>query len=263
MDSDQPKRAEVVKAQPAPVVAPQEGTGGPHLLSEIAKVISNPDLDVDKMGKLLEMHQRIEADARKTAFQQALAKLQAVIPQIDKQGTIYNKDRKTVRSRYAKIEHIDQHVRPLMAEHGFAISFNFEERPNEKYLITAELTHAAGHSKTLSVILPIDRNDYRSAVQNVNSTISVGRRTLLKMHLNIIERDEDQDGTSGQTTSTKVISADQAADIELAVAEMTALKRSRFYKYLKVNKAAEILADDLKKAADALELHRQNEQQKG
>src|SRR5262249_37342147 len=97
---------------------------------------------------------------------------------------------------------------------------------------------------------PIDVSDYRSIVQSIGSTVSYGKRQLIKMHLNLIERDEDTDGVSLET-----ITEDQAKDLESAIQE-TKMDRGRFLVFMGVGDVKDILARDLKKAINAIDVKR-------
>lgn len=222
----------------------------PHpsdLLQVIANAVSNPAIDVEKMERLLAMHERIVERNAKVAFESALSRLQASLPQIDQSGVILAKDRITVKSRYAPLEDIDSIVRPLLAAEGFAVSYNTEELPSGKIRLTCKLSHKDGHSETRGLPLPIDKNEYRSAIQDHGSTISYGRRYLLKLHLNIIEKYEDNDGQANEP-----ISEEQARDLEVMIQDAKA-DREKFLRFMDVEDIKDIWVKDLPKAVNALE----------
>ena len=222
-----------------------------NLLGVIAVAVADPRIDVEKMERLLVMHEKITTEQRRIDYFAALARIQSKIPQISKDGMIKDKQG-NVRSRYAKIEHIDAILRPLLAEEGFAMSFDSAPAPNGGYLLSCTLSHQGGHSEVKSLVLPLDKSDFRSNVQSVGSTISYGKRTLKKMHLDIIEVHEDDDGQGG----SKKISEDQVHDIEAALEE-TKGDRALFLKFMGVESFADILECDLPKATAALEKKRQ------
>lgn len=221
------------------------------LLSVIAAAVSDPRMDVDKMERLLAMHERIVERNATVAFESALSRLQAKLPQIDQSGVILGKDRVTVRSRYAPLEDIDVIIRPMLAEEGFAISFDTEETEGGKIRLLGKLSHKDGHSVTKSLTLPIDKNEYRTAIQDHGSTVSFGRRYLIKMHLNLIEKYEDNGGQG-----IEPITQDQVRDIEVMMSEIPDLNKRGFLDYMGVDHLKEIRAKDLKKAINALETKR-------
>jgi hypothetical protein len=211
----------------------------------------SPDekLDVGTVERLLAMQERVIADQRKQAFKAAMARLQAKLPQVQKDGRIVVKGQE--RSRFARIEDIDLAVKPLLAEEGFAFSFNTESKDPNNLLISAELSHRDGYSEMKSLLLPIDKSDFRSNVQSIGSTVSYGKRQLIKMHLNLVERGEDDDGQGG----SQLITEDQAKDLEAMITEVSADK-ARFLAYMDAGSVEAILARDLPKAIAALEAKR-------
>lgn len=220
-----------------------------QLLSVIAAAVSNPDLDVEKMAKLLDMHERIVAEQRKTAFMAAMSRLQAKLPQISKDGKIIVKG--VERSRYARIEDIDVAIKPLMADEGFSFSFD-EESTNEKTKrFSCKLSHKDGHSETKFLTVPLDVSDFRTSIQSVGSTTSYARRYLIKMHLNLIERDEDQDGAD-----PTFITPEQVKDIETALADTHSDTKKFLELIAGVADIKEIPARDFQRIMNALETKR-------
>lgn len=238
------------------LVKPEE----PHpsdLLQVIANAVADPRMDVEKMERLLAMHERIVQRNAKVAFDGALARLQAKLPQIEQSGVILAKDRVTVRSRYAPIEDIDAIIRPLLSEEGFAFSFDTEETPNGKIRLVGKLSHKDGHSESKAIPLPIDKNEYRTAIQDHGSTVSYGRRYLIKMHLNLIEKYEDNDGQD----LDEPISKDQVNDLNTLIVDTKADARV-FLEYMNVSKLEEITQRNYTKAITALDYRKAHAKKK-
>jgi hypothetical protein len=217
-----------------------------NMLAVIAQAAVDPRCDITKMERLLAMQQTIMKDQREAAFAGAMSRLQAKLPQIQKSGAIIVKG--TERSRYAKIEDIDVAIRPLLAEEGFSFSFDSDSSDGKLFKLSAKLSHREGHSETKHLVLPIDSSDYRSNVQSIGSTVSYGKRQLIKMHLNLIECGEDDDGAGG----AKPISPAQAAAIATSLVEV-GFDQGRFLKFMGVAEVADILARDYQKAQSAIE----------
>ena len=221
------------------------------LLAVIANAAIDPRVDVDKMERLLAMYQSVEKDQKQTAFAAALSRLHAKLPQINKQGRIFVKGAE--RSRYARIEDIDVAIRPLLAEEGFAFSFDSDSSDAKIFRLSCKLSHREGHSETKFLTLPIDASDYRSNAQSVGSTVSYGKRQLIKMHLNLVEVAEDDDGQGG----AKPITQEQAKDLLALLTEVKADKKL-FLNFMGVDSIESILTRDLKRAIAALEVKRRN-----
>jgi len=204
-----------------------------HTLDLISRAASDPTIDVEKLERLLAMHERVLADQRRTAFMAALSRLQERLPQITKAGAILDRDG-VMRNRYAKLEDIDAVVRPLCAEEGFAFSYDSEPvATGIRY--SCKLSHRDGHAEIKTLVLPVDQGAGRNAVQSVGSSTSYARRYLLGMHLNLITRDEDDGGAGGSAP----ITADQAAHLRASLAEVGG-SEARFLKWASVSTIEEL-----------------------
>mgnify|MGYP001594284428 CR=1 FL=1 len=236
-----------------PLPKAEEARAETSLLAVIASAATDPRVDVDKMERLLAMQRTIMAEQRQTAFAAALSRLQAKLPQINKAGKIIVSGLE--RSRYAKIEDIDRAIRPLLAEEGFALSFDSASPDAKVYTMSCRLSHSEGHSETKVIALPLDASPHRSTVQSVGSTVSYARRLLMQMHLNLVAVAEDDDGQGGSLPITE----DQAKDLHSMLTEVHA-DTARFLTFMGVDAVKSILARDYKRAISALEAKRRRQQ---
>jgi hypothetical protein len=197
---------ELQKAAPKEVQPVEESV---NLLAVIARAAADPSVDVAKMEALLSMHERLGKSRAEVEFKAALSQIQAIAPRVARDGKIIVKG--TLRSTYSTFEAIDKELRPLVAEHGFSYRFTTEQLENKSLIITMTVAHRSGHSETAMMPLPADASDYRSAVQNVRSSITFAKRCLVSDFFNIVTVGEDEDGAGGY------ISKDQALTIETLI----------------------------------------------
>jgi hypothetical protein len=167
------------------------------IIQVIERAASNPDVDIDKMERLLQMQERILARNAEAAFNTALAQMQNELPVIEENGTIRARDR-SIQSRYAKFEDINEAVKPIMRQYGFAISFRTAFQEGE-VIVTGVLTHEQGHREESAVKLPADASGNKNNVQGWGSSISYGKRYTMNALLNITSRGEDNDGRGSAT----------------------------------------------------------------
>jgi len=245
----QPATRAIAKRQTTALQPHHELSAVAQMFQALAGAVADPRMDPEKMKALLDQQERLLKWQAEEAFNKAMSRLQPKLPQIDKNGAIVVKG--AIRSRYSRLEDIDAAVRPLLARHGFSLAFDSESKDGKQFLITCELSHEAGHKRTRSVLLPLDASDFRSGVQSVGSTLTYGRRQLLKLQLNLVERGEDLDGTS-----LAYISPEQVKDLDALINEVNADKK-RFLAYLGVNSLEEIAERDYKTAVANLERKRQ------
>lgn len=170
------------------------------LLEVIARAAADPQVDVAKMQALLDMKFKLEDRDREDAFNRALATVQPKLPIIPRLGTI--KVKGVERSKFARLEDVIAQTRPLLTESGIGVTF-FEQDGDPKLglVIVMEVRHASGYVKPVSRRLPVDVNDYRTNIQNHQSTISYAKRTMYVDFFGIVTEDTDKDGNETSKVS--------------------------------------------------------------
>lgn len=242
----------VIEAEPAQLPAVSESAA---LLQVIERAAMNPQVDVDKMERLMAMHERIMARKAKAAYNAALAELQPKLPVIGERGAVTNKFG-NVQSRYALWEDIVRAITPLLSEHGFALSFKVS-RDTERQNVTGILSHRDGHSEETTLSLPIDDSGNKNKVQGVGSTVSYGKRYTTQALLNLVSAGEDDDGQGG---GNGLITAEQKAEL-VAIMQETGADTAKYLHYMDVESLDEIKASDFVRAKTALEAKRKKAQQ--
>lgn len=195
--------------------------GAAPLMEVISRAAADPNTDVDKLERLLGMYERITAQQAKAAFTSALAELQPKLPTVDERGS-------TDKTTYAKWEDINEAIRPLLHEHGFALNFRVS-RSDGTVAVTGILSHAEGHAEETTLDLPVDTGPGRNAVQAVGSSVSYGKRYSAMALLNITSRapqDRDDDGRRGGAKRMSQPAQDAFTDIN-ACEDWPALERWR------------------------------------
>lgn len=214
----------------------------PSILTVIANAAKDPSVDPQKMIALLELQERIMHRESVMAFNAAMARLQKKLPTISKDGAIeYSGKRQT----YSKYEHIDEEIRPHLLEEGFSFSFNSVPLNNES-LYEATLSHSGGHSIKASIALPYDKSGGKNDIQARGSASSYARRYLVCMMLNIITKDQDDDGNGGPVTP------EQLAELVQLVKDSGA-NLPLFLKYMKVKTLNDIPRTQFQQAKTKLQ----------
>jgi len=216
--------------------APAEATS---MIQVIERVALNPHVDIDKMQRLLDMQERIMARTAKASYAAALSQLQPELPIVAERGSIKNGSG-NVQSKYALWEDVVTAIVPVLARHGFSLSFR-TANDDKGVTVTGVLSHSAGHSEETSLKLPIDTSGSKNAVQSVGSSTSYGKRYIAAALLNLRTGDIDDDGRKGGDKGGECISERQVADINALIQEVGADK-ARFLRYIKADRLEDILA---------------------
>lgn len=220
-----------------------------NMMSIIQQVVALPNFDADKLGKLLDMQERIMSKNAEVAFNQALARVSALIPRIKRTKGVSYKDKEAFK--FTPYEEIDAIIRPLMAEEGFSLSFTSEMRPGDGggLIVTGTLSHKDGHSKPASISLALDSSGGKNSIQGMGSTFSYGKRYTACMLLNIVTENEDDDGQS--SSKSQAIDADSVATIKAKLEEVRA-NVEMFLNYMGVKSLEEITLGEYPKAINAI-----------
>lgn len=156
------------------------------IIQVIERAAMNPDVDIDKMERLLQMQERVIERNAKAAFNASFARMQTELPAIEKNG-------KSNNGKYGLWEDIQDGIVPVLSRHGFALSFKTKVE-NDAITVTAILRHEEGHDDSTDLKLPTDKSGSKNAVQAVGSSVSYGKRYAACALLNIRVGGEDDDG---------------------------------------------------------------------
>jgi len=159
----------------------------------IEQVCMNPEMDVNKLEKMLDMQERVLDKQAEQQFQSDMAEMQAALPVIERNGVIAVNNQ--VRSKFAKFEDINRAVLPVMQKYGFSITFETQQAQGFVNVIGV-LRHKSGHRESTQLHIPLDTSGSKNAVQAVGSSVSYGKRYVLSALLNITTSDDDDDGQS-------------------------------------------------------------------
>src|SRR5262245_22092844 len=166
-------------AEPAP---PKEQS----LALVIERLAVNPDVDVVKLEKIIELQERILRYQAEAEFNAAFSRMQPNIPTIIEKA-------KTDKGTYAPLEDIIEKVRPVLAAHGFSLGFQTEWPDKQTVKVIGILTRGT-HARRSEFQAGADQSGSKNAIQALASSVSYGKRYTTKDLLCIVTRGEDDDG---------------------------------------------------------------------
>lgn len=228
------------------------------LISMIERAASDPAIDIERIERMYAMYERAAERNAKSAYVSALADMQPNLPIIGKRGTISqnvkdDKGQKTgeqkAMTKYAKWEDVVEAIRPAMSEYGFSMSFRISQPTPDRIVVTGVLGHRDGHCEETTMSLPIDSSGAKNNVQGWGSSVSYGKRYTAFALLNIVARDEDDDGKAAGAVET--ITEDQAVEL-VDIIEAVDADRTKFCAHFKIEKINDLRASDFETAKSAL-----------
>jgi len=228
------------------------------LLQVIARAARDPTVDLDRMERLLVMHERLNARKAAQEFVEAMARFKAKAPTImkDKLVSFPHKDGDDVTSyRHATLGAVCEAICIGLGEVG--ISHRWELKQAEARIeVTCVLTHTGGHSERTMLNGAPDASGKKNTIQQVASTVTYLERYTLLAATGMATKDQDNDGGGGSTDDRPRVSEEQVASLEALLTEVGANKIN-FLKWARVEALEDILASNYKACVQAIEGKRQ------
>ncbi len=229
----------------------------------IERVALDPRADVEKLERVMAMYERLKKKEAEHAYNSAkgriLRKL-ARIKIVKNRSALYEigkgKPSRGASFKYAPLEEIDKHLRPLLVAEEMDLSYSDEPREDGGILIRGRLKHLpSGHFEDSFMPAPLDTTGGKSDVQAVGSTNSFLRRYIACNIFNIVVVGDDDDGAGG--------TIDEAQTKTIVGLIKKAKVGPKFLKYMKARSVEEagsleaavatIAARDYRKAISTLE----------
>lgn len=229
----------VVQHEPVHLPAVSESAA---IIQVIERAAMNPNVDIDKMERLLQMQERIMERQARAAYMSALADMQPDLPEIPENGKGHG------NIKYALWEDINELIKPVLGRHGFSLSFRTGQTDG-KIIVTGVLSHREGHSEETTMHLPTDTSGSKNAVQAVGSSTSYGKRYTAQALLNLTSRNEDDDG---HNAGARLITAEQRKELQNLI-EAANGDVAAFCTWAKIDSLAAMPESKFVKAKQALE----------
>lgn len=196
---------ELIERQEHQLAVPMTKEGA--MLDFIQRAAADPTVDIDKLERLIQLSERMQAKTAETEFNSAMAKMQCEIPTVGEGAQNLH-----TKNTYATLDDINRVLKPIMQRHGFAVSFKVDNQANGIH-VTGILMHSAGHREQTTLLLPVDIGSGRNAVQAVGSSTTYGKRYVMCALLNITTGDASDD--DGQTAQAEpMVTSVQAKQID-------------------------------------------------
>lgn len=215
----------IVQHENLAVSAPRADSSA--LTQAIIAAANDPAVNVEKMERLLSMHERVMARDAEQQFNAAMVAAQSRMGRVSADAV-----NPQTRSRYATYAQLDRQIRPIYTAHGFSLSFNSgTDGPEGHVRVLCYASHSAGHTRTYQCDMPSDGkgakgNDVMTKTHASGSAMSYGMRYLLKLIFNVAIGEDDDDGNGGNDKNSAALLQDWIAKANAAV-NLEALSATR------------------------------------
>jgi len=212
------------------------------LLNIISKASTDPNVDIDKMERLLAMHERMMDKQADIAFNKAMTDAQ-----IEMRPISANCTNPQTRSQYASYDQLDKALRGIYTKHGFSLSFNTDVSPmGEDFVrIICIVAHSDGASRSYHADMPADGkgakgNAVMTKTHATGAAMTYGMRYLLKMVFNVAIGEDDNDGNAQPLPR---ISEEQVKQVEEKVQSVLGDDTTAFYGWIRNTLKAHSIKD--------------------
>lgn len=238
-------------------VAAHPASDTTSLLQVITRAASDASVDIDKMERLMQMHERLVARDSEQAFNAALTAAQTDMRPISADAV-----NPQTRSRYASYAALDRALRPIYTKHGFALSFDEGDTDKPDHIrVLCYVSHQSGHTRTYRKDMPADGKgarggDVMTKTHAAGAADTYGMRYLLKKIFNVAVGEDDRDGNANAPVDTGELISDAQRDRILALIDEVGGSVEVFCKYFKLEAVADLRAAQFDRAVKALEAKR-------
>jgi len=199
-----------------PVAQPTEAVSFLHMIERASR---DPAVDIDKMERLMQMHERMVDKKAEADFNDAMTSCQA-----ETRSIAADANNPQTRSKYASYAAMDRALRPIYTKHGISISYGTEESPKPEHVRVIAYVARGGYTRKYQADMPADGKgakggDVMTKTHAAGAAMSYGARYLLKGIFNIAVGEDDDDG-NGRGGGHKM-SEKQEADFDAAIDAIT------------------------------------------
>jgi hypothetical protein len=196
-----PKSAPAAKATTKNAVAKIAPAKPPaSVMSGLAELLKDPDLDPAKAKELYELYMLTEA---KQQFHDAMIVMDEKLPRINKDGKIEFRDTTKKPIAFASFENLNRQIKPFLRDHGFRLNFQPDTAPGGQGLVVhCHLTRGLYRESCTVPVSTSPASPAMNAQQSVGAAISYAKRYGAIALLNI-ETEAPLDRDTNATTDKK------------------------------------------------------------
>lgn len=222
---------------------PTKATESAAILTMIERMALNPEIDPDRIERFIALKERIDANAAKVDFNNALAEAKAQIGPVLKNREGHN------QKKYADFAAIAKVVDPVVTSLG--LSYRFRTEQTDRITVTCIIS-GRGHSEENSLSGPPDASGSKNAIQAIGSTLTYLQRYTLVQALGLSVAEDDDGKAAGASMAVN----DQQREALDALIEQTGADLDKFLAFFQIQFLAELPSKRFDEARRMLEAKR-------
>jgi len=195
--------------------------------------------DLDQMQKLMDLQERWEANESRKAYVSAMTAFKADPPKIVKNKYVeYN------NYHHATLDHVSTVIGSSMSKHG--LSFRWDVKQENSINVSCIVTHALGHSESVSLQADADTSGKKNSIQAIGSTVTYLQRYTLLAVTGLAAEDDD-----GKSSDDDFITEEQVNELAARLDE-SSVDEVRWLKHYKLESLSDIKSSDYEKALKSI-----------
>lgn len=170
--------------------------------------------DIEKLGQLMALQERWEANEAKKAFVEAMSAFKANPPAVYK-----DRENKQYDSRYTSIGNLVNTVNSALSQHGLSARWDVDQSAGIR--VTCILTHRQGHSEQCSMSGPPDNSGKKNPLQEIKSTVTYLKVATFEAITGIASTDGNADDDGNGSGGSYGLTHEQRVGFERDIKEAT------------------------------------------
>jgi hypothetical protein len=181
-----PQRSAIVGASHRAMVAtPTPG--------DLLRIALESGADLDRLERLMDLQAKWEAGEARKAWVKAMTEFKAEPLEIFKRKQVAFND---VKYKHAELSDVADVVVPAMARHGLSHRWDVKQEAG-RIIVTCTVTHAAGHSESVTMDAAPDDSGKKNNIQKVASAVTYLQRYTLLASTGLATKSEHDDDGAG------------------------------------------------------------------
>jgi hypothetical protein len=199
-------------------------------------------VDLDKLEKFLILQERYDQNQARKAYHVAMAAFKTEDIKV-----IKDKINAQYKSKYSSEDSLLNTVNPFLSKHDLSAAFSFSQK--DGFMVTCTITHAMGHSESVSLTGPVDTSGSKNALQQIKSTATYLRKATFEAITGIASSDSEGDD-DGNGASAYISDKEHHTIMDMILAK--SVNEAKFLEFMGADSIEHIKACDFQKAMAAL-----------
>lgn len=192
LEAEQPVQ-HALTAQPQSAMTPAQAAHPDNLLA----IALQKGVSLDQLERFMALKERHDANEARKAYTESMARAKRSPPTIGKDKFVSFLTQKGVTEyHHATLGNVVRNIVAWLAEYGFSHAWRTEQIEGGRVAVTCTLTHAMGHSESVTLDAFKDDSGGKNNIQSLGSSVTYLQRYTLLAITGLATEDQDDDGAS-------------------------------------------------------------------